>query len=139
MREGAQQDVGGAVGRGAGPGWRVPELLDRVRAAEELYFDAVSAVRLSAWSRGRIGLVGDAASCVSLLGDGSSLALAGARTLAESLAQHPDHAEALRRYEARHRRLVAPKQRNVGTGAGLLVPKSRFGIAARNLVAKAMP
>jgi 2-polyprenyl-6-methoxyphenol hydroxylase-like FAD-dependent oxidoreductase len=55
------------------------------RKADEFYFDAVSAVRLPAWSRGRITLVGDAASCVSLLGDGSSLAIAGAHTLAEAL------------------------------------------------------
>jgi 2-polyprenyl-6-methoxyphenol hydroxylase-like FAD-dependent oxidoreductase len=61
----------------AGAGWRVPELLDRVRAADDLYFDSVSRVQMPTWSRGRVGLVGDAASCVSLFGDGSSLAMAG--------------------------------------------------------------
>jgi 2-polyprenyl-6-methoxyphenol hydroxylase-like FAD-dependent oxidoreductase len=64
--------------------WRVPELLDRVRAADDLYFDSVSRVQVPTWSRGRIGLIGDAASCVSLFGDGSSLAMVGAFTLADA-------------------------------------------------------
>jgi 2-polyprenyl-6-methoxyphenol hydroxylase-like FAD-dependent oxidoreductase len=117
----------------ADAGWRVPELLDRVRDTDDLYFDAVSTVDLPSWSRGRVTLLGDAASCVSLLGDGSSLAMAGAHTLARSLAEEPDHAVALRRYETEHRRLVAPKQRNVGRGAAMLVPRTRAGLAVRNL------
>lgn len=122
----------------AGAGWRVPELLERVRETDDLYFDAVSKVVMPTWSTGRVGLLGDAASCVSLLGDGSSLAIAGARTLAECLAGHPDHTEALRAFERTHRRLVEPKQRNVGAAAAMLVPKSRLGLAARTIAAKAM-
>jgi 2-polyprenyl-6-methoxyphenol hydroxylase-like FAD-dependent oxidoreductase len=69
----------------AGGGWRVPELLARLPEAD-LYFDSVSRVHLPGWTRGRITLLGDAASCVSLFGDGSSLAMAGAYSLASSLA-----------------------------------------------------
>ncbi|MEU8378310.1 FAD-dependent monooxygenase [Streptosporangium sp. NPDC048865] len=124
----------------AGAGWRVPELLERLRTTEELYFDSVSHVRSPAWARGRVALLGDAASCVSLFGDGSSLAIAGARTLAEALAAHPaDHAGAFRRYETEHRALVGPKQRGSGRAAALLVPRTRLGIAARNLAARAWP
>ena len=117
-------------------GWQVPQLLDALRKTDEFYFDAVSAARLPSWTRGRITLAGDAASCVSLLGDGSSLAIAGARTLAQALAISPNTADALRDYERRHRKLVAPKQRNVGIGAAMLVPKTRVGVTARNLSAK---
>lgn len=124
----------------ADAGWRTPELLDRLRETEDLYFDSVSQVRLSGWARDRIGLLGDAASCVSLFGDGSSLAMAGAVTLAESLAAEPtDHTAAFRRYETTHRALVDPKQRGMRQAAALLVPKTRTGIAARNLAAKAWP
>jgi 2-polyprenyl-6-methoxyphenol hydroxylase-like FAD-dependent oxidoreductase len=63
--------------------WRVPELLYRVRETEDLYFDAVSLVRVPNWSKGRITLVGDAASCLSLFDDGSSMAMVGALTLAQ--------------------------------------------------------
>lgn len=62
----------------AGESWRAPELLDEVRATDDLYFDSVSQVRLEQWSAGRVALLGDAASCVSLFGDGSTLAMAGA-------------------------------------------------------------
>jgi len=121
----------------AGAGWRVPELLDRLQATGDLYFDSVSLVRLPAWARGRVALLGDAASCVSLFGDGSSLAMAGAFTLARALAvDGAGHAEAFQRYEADHRALVDPKQRNAGRAASLLVPKTRVGIAVRNVVAR---
>src|SRR4030095_1165770 len=69
--------------------WRVPELLKRVDAADDLYFDSVSQVRVRPWWHGRVALVGDAASCVSLFGDGSSLAMAGAVTLAPAAAANP--------------------------------------------------
>ncbi|MEV7525341.1 FAD-dependent monooxygenase [Streptomyces sp. NPDC091371] len=121
----------------AGGGWRIPELLDRVRATDELYFDAVSRVRMDRWSHGRTALLGDAASSVSLFGDGSTLAMAGAYTLAAELAASPgDHAGAFRRYEERHRLLVGPKQRGVERAAAMLVPATRAGIAARDLASR---
>jgi 2-polyprenyl-6-methoxyphenol hydroxylase-like FAD-dependent oxidoreductase len=120
--------------------WRVPELLDRVQAAEDLYFDSVSQVRLRPWWRGRVALLGDAASCVSLFGDGSSLAMAGAFTLADELATSAgDHRSAFRRYEAAHRILVDPRQRNIARAASLLVPATRRGIVARNLATRLWP
>ncbi len=122
----------------AGLGWRVPDLLERLRAAPDPYFDAVSKVVMPSWSRGRVALLGDAASCVSLFGDGSSLAMVGAHTLAEALADSSDHATAFRRYEARHRARVRPKQRGVTRGAALLVPKTRTAIRLRNLAARAL-
>lgn len=65
----------------------MPELLTRALRVDDLYFDAVSTVALPTWSTGRVVLVGDAAASVSLFGDGSSLAIAGARTLATALAE----------------------------------------------------
>ncbi|SEP47356.1 FAD-dependent monooxygenase [Amycolatopsis saalfeldensis] len=123
-----------------GAGWRVPELLEQVRQADDLYLDSVSRVRLPAWSAGRIALAGDAASCVSLFGDGSTLAMAGAHTLATALAESPgDHATAFRRYEATHRKLTGPKQRNVPVAAALLIPATRAGMTVRNLGTRFVP
>ena len=107
----------------AGAGWRVPELLDRVRSADDLYFDSVSRIQVPTWSRGRIGLVGDAASCVSLFGDGSSLAMTGAFTLADSL--NGDISAGLRAYEARHRPQRAAKENSVAYATRLLIPATR--------------
>ncbi|MGH3766087.1 MAG: FAD-dependent monooxygenase [Pseudonocardiaceae bacterium] len=120
--------------------WRVPELLNRMHAADDLYFDSVSRVRLRQWSHRRVALLGDAASCISLFGDGSSLAMAGAFTLAEALAASPsDHRLAFHRYEAAHRTLVDPKQRNLTRGAAVLIPATRHGILARNLATRLWP
>ena len=120
--------------------WLVPELLKLALATDDLYFDSVSRVRVSPWWRGRVALVGDAASCVSLFGEGSSLAMAGAFTLAEALAASPsDHRLAFSRYEARHRTLVEPKQRNVAQVASMLIPATRAGLLARNLATRLWP
>ncbi len=120
--------------------WRVPELMKRVHAADDLYFDSVSRVRVRPWWHGRVALLGDAASCVSLFGDGSSLAMAGAFTLAEELAASSgDHQLAFRRYEAEHRTLVDLKQRNIARGASLLIPATGRGILARNLATRLWP
>jgi len=116
-------------------GWRVPEILAAVRASSELYFDSVSSVVMAEWAKGRVALVGDASSCLSLFGDGSTLAIAGAHTLARALAESPtDHARAFRLYQARHWRLVARRQRNVRRVASVLVPRIELGIALRNRV-----
>jgi 2-polyprenyl-6-methoxyphenol hydroxylase-like FAD-dependent oxidoreductase len=126
----------------AGAGWRVPELLDRVRESDDLYFDSVSQVRLPHWSRGRVAVVGDAASSLSLFGDGSTLAMTGARTLAGQLAEWPgdrDPRPFFARYEAAHRAVVAPKLNGYRLGGALLLPATRAGITARNLVARLTP
>jgi 2-polyprenyl-6-methoxyphenol hydroxylase-like FAD-dependent oxidoreductase len=125
------------AGAYAGAGWRVPELLDRVRVADDLYFDSVSRIEVPTWSRGRIGLVGDAASCVSLFGDGSSLAMTGAFTLADALGD--DIPSGLRAYEARHRPQRAAKENSVTLAAKLLIPATTAGIAVRNVAVRLMP
>jgi 2-polyprenyl-6-methoxyphenol hydroxylase-like FAD-dependent oxidoreductase len=121
----------------AGAGWRVPELLDRVRATDDLYFDSVSRIHVPTWSRGRVGLVGDAASCVSLFGDGSSLAMIGAFTLADALTG--DIPAGLRAYEARHRPQRAAKENSVAYATRLLIPATPAGIALRNVAMYLMP
>ncbi|MFQ6393721.1 FAD-dependent monooxygenase [Nocardia sp. KC 131] len=121
-------------------GWRLPELLDQVRGTDDLFFDSVSKGELPRWSNGRIALLGDAASCVSLFGDGSTLAIAGAYTLAEKLAADTtDHDAAFQRYEQRHRVLVEPKLEGVTAAAAMLIPATRAGIAVRNAATRVVP
>jgi 2-polyprenyl-6-methoxyphenol hydroxylase-like FAD-dependent oxidoreductase len=79
------------------------------------------------------------ASAVALLGDGSSMAMAGARTLDRALADYPgDHAHAFRVYEARHRREVDSRHRRTPLVASLMVSRSRRGLAVRNTIARAI-
>lgn len=117
----------------AGTGWRVPELLEHLRRSDDLYFDAVGRIRIGSWSRGRTVLVGDAAGCVSLFGEGSSMAIVGAATLAQAVAGDPhDPRRALRRYEDAQRRRSVPRQRGASAISHLLVPATRAGLAARD-------
>ena len=114
-------------------GWRTQELLSAYLAAEDVYFDSVSRIRMSSWSRGRVTLLGDAASCVSLFGDGSSSAMEGAATLATSLSSSPqDLKAALALYESTHRKVIRPRQRGVVIASHLLIPRSRLGITLRD-------
>lgn len=124
----------------AGAGWRVPELLSLVRRADDLFFDSVSQVRVPQWSRGRVAVLGDAASCLSLFGDGSSSAMIGAATLAQALTSRgSDHEAAFADYETRHRQVVDHKQRNFSQGVWFLIPATRRGLALRNGALRLVP
>jgi 2-polyprenyl-6-methoxyphenol hydroxylase-like FAD-dependent oxidoreductase len=117
----------------AGTGWRTPELLDEVATSDAFYFDSVSRVSLPRWSNGRVAVLGDAASCVSLFGDGSTLAIIGAHTLAKAMAASPgDLPAAFAQYERTHRLVVEPRMAGMERGARVLIPTTSFGIAARN-------
>jgi 2-polyprenyl-6-methoxyphenol hydroxylase-like FAD-dependent oxidoreductase len=116
--------------------WRVPELLAGALADPDFYFDALSQVRMPSWSSGRVALVGDAAHCASpVSGAGAMLGLIGAYRLAGELwAAAGDHRVAFRRYEEGHRDMIERGQSNLFIG--LVAPKSRTGIWARNTMAR---
>ena len=113
--------------------WRTEELLSAYLAADDVYFDSVSRIRMPSWSHGRITLLGDAASCVTLFSDGSSSAMEGAATLAESLTSSPkDVPAALARYESAHRAAVRSRQRGVWIASHLLIPRSHLEVTLRD-------
>ena len=67
--------------RYAGMGWEVPNLLEGLAVAPEVYFDSIAQVRLDSYSRGRVCLTGDAAWCASpRAGMGTTLAIGRLRT-----------------------------------------------------------
>ncbi|MEZ4236872.1 MAG: hypothetical protein R3F59_12105 [Myxococcota bacterium] len=118
----------------------VADLVAAFQDAPRPWFDAVSEVRIDRWSDRRVALLGDAASCVSLFGAARAWRWPAPTRSRGALSELPgDLAAALRRYEARHRRRVIPRQRSVGLGAHLLVPTTRAGLAARNLLLRALP
>ena len=117
----------------SGLGWHVPALLDAADAASDFYFDSLDQVKMPAWCTGRVVLVGDAAYCASpASGAGALLALTGAYRLAGEIACGSSPQQALARYEAAQRPLVSSKQGHLFTY--LTVPRTRFSIAARNLL-----
>ncbi len=89
-------------------GWKAPQILEHLDAADDFYFDSISQITLDTWQRGRIGLVGDAGFCPGpAVGGGTSLAVVTAYILAGELAAaRSDLPSGLRNYERSVRRLV---------------------------------
>ncbi|MCG8926051.1 FAD-dependent monooxygenase [Lentzea sp. CC55] len=130
----AQRDLVASVF--AGDGWEVPRLVESLRAADDLFFDTVSQIRMPRWSSGRVALVGDAAYAPSFLtGQGSSLALVGAYVLAGHLTSAPE--QAFEAYERSTRPFVEANQGLVEKGNAELFPGTAEALAARNAALRA--
>jgi 2-polyprenyl-6-methoxyphenol hydroxylase-like FAD-dependent oxidoreductase len=116
----------------AGLRWDVPRLLEALDTADDLYFDAISQIRMTSWSRGRVTLVGDAGYCPGpAVGGGTSLAVVGAHVLAAELASHPgDHAAGMLAYEAAMAETVRQSRRIGPSVLRTLVPSSRVQVWA---------
>ena len=123
-----------------GLGWECNAILGAMMKADSLYFDQVSQVHLQRWARGRVGLLGDAAHCPSLLaGEGCALAIIDAYVLAGEIARTPwDHFRAYDAYECRLKPFIEEKQRAARRFAGQFAPRTEFGIWLRNLATRAM-
>ena len=80
----------------------VDRWLDEVERTPTFYFDAITQLELTSWSRGRVTLVGDAGYCPGpAVGGSTSLAVYGAYVLAGEIASaRGDHAAAFAGYEA---------------------------------------
>lgn len=117
----------------AGEGWEVPRLLEKMHTAPDLYFDAVSQVRMDRWSHGRVVLLGDAGYSPALLtGQGTTLAMMGAYILAGELkVALGDHTLAFAQYEQAFRPVVSREQKKAGANARILVPTTPVGVWAR--------
>ena len=119
--------------------WELPQILVALDSCTELYFDRVSQIKMDAWSRGRIALIGDAAFCASLLaGQGSALAMTAAYVLAEELNRaNGDYGAAFRRYEELLRPYIVGKQKAAVRFASSFAPKTQLGLTIRHVVMNA--
>lgn len=133
----AQRDLVASVYEGAG--WEIPRMVEVMRAADDLFFDVVSQIRLPRWSAGRVALVGDAAYAPSFLtGQGTSLGLAGAYMLAQALASSPDHTTAFTAYERGTRPFVELNQGLAGAGGSVLFPPTAEALTERNVMLRSL-
>lgn len=126
--------------RCSGAGWETPALLEAMSRATTFYFDAVSQIQMPSWTRGRVALVGDAASCPSLLaGQGSALAMIESYVLAAELTRSDgDHRKAFARYQGRLAPFLQSKQAAARRLALAFAPRNRFQLLTRNTVMKFM-
>lgn len=119
-------------------GWECAQILEALYAADDLYFDHVSQIRMDPqkglWTRDRVTLIGDSASCVSLLaGQGTALARVAAYILAGELHRsNGDFAEAFSRYQNLFGPFVLAKQKAALRFAGSFAPTSKLSLFLRN-------
>jgi 2-polyprenyl-6-methoxyphenol hydroxylase-like FAD-dependent oxidoreductase len=119
----------------AGVGWRTAELLAEVQGSTSFYFDKLGQIRMPAWTKGPVALVGDAGYCASpAAGRGGSLALDGAAALAKAMSKHEGNLElAFRDYNECLRPFIDEVQEEAVTfGLESLVPLTEEAINARN-------
>jgi 2-polyprenyl-6-methoxyphenol hydroxylase-like FAD-dependent oxidoreductase len=113
--------------------WIVPQMVEEMRKADDLFFDSVSQIYMPTWSRGRIVLAGDAAHATSFAsGQGSSMALVGAYVLAGEIATKPTYTSAFEAYEKLARPFVEMNQALVKVGISILQPNTPEELKARN-------
>ena len=119
--------------------WEVPRILSTMNSRTDLYFDDVSQIHLPQWSRRRVALIGDAASCVSFLaGEGTGLAMTQAYVLAGELCRRgADYAAAFGNYERLLRPYLQRKQRSALRYASFFAPANGFRLLLRNMAMRA--
>ncbi|WP_030059827.1 FAD-dependent monooxygenase [Streptomyces novaecaesareae] len=118
-----------------GLGWRVPQLLESLDAAPELYFDSISRADVPAWSTGRTALIGDAACGATIGGMGTGTAVVAAYVLAGELARAGgDHRTAFARYEKLLRGYAQGCQKGGDRTGPFLAPRTPTGLRFRNAV-----
>jgi len=120
-------------------GWQVPKMIAAMREAEDFYFDSTMQIRMPAWSKGRVALVGDAAYAPSFFtGQGTSLAIVGAYVLAGALATRETHTQAFATYDAIVRPYVTINQAIVDKSP-LVAPRTAREIWLRNQMIRLAP
>jgi 2-polyprenyl-6-methoxyphenol hydroxylase-like FAD-dependent oxidoreductase len=120
--------------------WEVPDILDAMDDVGDVYFDRVSQIHLPHWTSGRVGVLGDAAACASLLaGEGAGLAMIEAYVLAGELYRAGgDLARAFAAYEARLRPFVTAKQQAALRFRRFFAPSTAFALALRNMAVNSL-
>jgi 2-polyprenyl-6-methoxyphenol hydroxylase-like FAD-dependent oxidoreductase len=110
----------------------VDHWLQEVERTPAFYFDEITQLELTTWSRGRVTLVGDAGYCPGpAVGGSTSLAVYGAYVLAGEIAEAGgDHVAAYAGYERRMMPSVLGSRSLARVNAKTLVPGSRWGVRA---------
>lgn len=118
----------------SGIGWESDAIVSALGQVDDIYLDSISQIRMDAWAKGRVALIGDAASCPSLIaGEGAGFALAQVYVLAGELHRHGDDIDAaLAGYQKQLRPAVARKQKLAQGLAASFVPKTALGVRMRD-------
>jgi 2-polyprenyl-6-methoxyphenol hydroxylase-like FAD-dependent oxidoreductase len=110
----------------------VDRWLDERERTQAFYFDAITQLEMTTWSRGRVTLVGDAGYCPGpAVGGSTSLAVYGAYVLAVELTRAGgDYGKAFASYERTMIPSVVGSRSMARVNAKSIVPGSRLGVRA---------
>ncbi len=126
-----QKDV--VMKRIKGTGWESDRIIEGIKQSEDFYFERVSQVKASKWSKGRVAIMGDAAWCATpIAGKGTDLAMAGAYILAGEIFKADDIEQAFQAFEDRMRPYVEKSQQLPPGIPWMVYPTTKFGIYALN-------
>jgi 2-polyprenyl-6-methoxyphenol hydroxylase-like FAD-dependent oxidoreductase len=116
---------------GGNTNWKLPQILDSMVDAEDLYFDEACQIHMPAWTNKRVALIGDAAYAPSFFtGMGTSLAMQGARLLAEELRMNEDYEIAFLNYNEKFKPFVEQIQAKVTYGLKIQLPETEEELRA---------
>lgn len=116
-----------------GIGWKVPKLLEELKKSDTFYLDQGCQIKMPAWTKGRVALIGDAGYAPAFpTGMGSTLAMQGATVLADLMAKTDDYSSAFEIYNAIFRPVVEKLQATVYDGMSFVLPETQEKIEARN-------
>jgi 2-polyprenyl-6-methoxyphenol hydroxylase-like FAD-dependent oxidoreductase len=120
-----------------GIGWKVPQLLEELKGANNFYLDQGCQIKMPTWTNGRVALIGDAGYAPSFpTGMGSTLAIHGATVLADAMAKNDHHEIAFKIYNEIFRPVVEELQATVYDGMSFVLPDTEDKINARNKVTR---
>ncbi|KMQ65335.1 FAD-binding monooxygenase [Chryseobacterium sp. FH2] len=118
----------------AGASWRTAELLKEILNSKSFYFDKFCQIKMPAWTKGRVALVGDAGYCASpAAGMGGSLAIIGATALADAFEKYNGNFElAFEGYNRELRPFIESIQAGAVETLDKLLPRTEEEIRLRN-------
>lgn len=113
--------------------WCVPNVLRHAAVSNELQYEQAEQLRMPAWHRGRIALLGEACHAFSLWpGQGTSIALAAAFLLGREIARPRSIDAAFGWYEEHLMNAVARQRIIARRAANWLLPSTSAELALRN-------
>lgn len=116
-----------------GTGWKSDIILQEMMTSPDFYASEIVQVKVPHLYKGRFVLVGDAGYAAGPTGGGTSLALAGAYTLAGELGKCPgDLSAGLEGYEKQMRPLIKEMQQIPPFVFTFMAPQTAWGIWLRN-------
>lgn len=112
--------------------WHIPQIKAAIMNKKQyFFFDEACQIKMPTWSKGRVALVGDAAYTASFFtGMGTSLAMLGAKALADALLQNDDCQMAFGQYYTSYHPFVTQVQESVYQRIAWWFPKDEAGIKA---------